>query len=186
MSKFRARLARLAIVGLLPLAVTVGAADVAHAGSGLNRFRWGDAGYTVSSTSYKYSNMTGFVQGLINSTGDACTLTVDGIFGSVTTWWLAVTQNVLLGYNNGGVMSPAMWNAFYVAHPPGQSYNALIQDGFVDGYGTQYWYYYTGGGSPEPLGWNPIASQWLFSQYRQNPSALVQATPSRTITAACN
>jgi hypothetical protein len=185
-SKCRAFVARLIVVSLACLVALVGVVDIAHAGSGLNTMVWGSAGYTVSSSSYKYSNMTGFVQALINSTGDTCTLTVDGIFGSVTTWDLATMENEILGYNNAGVMTPAIWNAFYYANPPGQTYDALIQGTFTDGYGTQYWEYYTGGGDTAKLGWNPIASQWLFSQYRSNPSSLVNATPSRTISAACD
>jgi hypothetical protein len=110
----------------------------------------------------------------------------DGIFGNITTWNLAVMQNVILGNNNGGVMTPTMWANFYFANPPGQPYDALIQSPFTDAYGTQYYEYYTGGGQTAKLGWNPISSQWLFSQFRSNPATLVPATPSRTITAACD
>lgn len=150
----------------------------AHAGSGLNQFAWSGPGLTVSSTSYKYSNMSGFVQSLVNSNG--CSISVDGIFGSLTTWYLATMQNGILGYNNGGVMNPSMWSAFQNA---GSVYGQrLAYQGIVDGYGTSYYSYYGGGALDAELGWNPFGSQWLFSPTPvSNRAFLVQATPSRTI-----
>jgi hypothetical protein len=79
-----------------------------------------------------------------------------------------------------------MWNAFYYAKAYQQTYEALIQDSYVDGYGTQYYHYYTGGGESAKLGWNPFSVGWLFSQYRSQPSWLVNATTSRTISAGCD
>lgn len=55
---------------------------------------------------------------------------------------------------------------------------------YTDGYGTRHDGYYGGFSSSADarLGWNPISSQWLFSQYPYgNPTSLVPATPSRTI-----
>jgi hypothetical protein len=157
----------------------------ALAGSGLNKFTWSAAGYTVSSTSYKYSNMSGFVQALVNSNG--CSIPVDGIFGNVTTWNLAVAQNGILGTNNGGVMNTWSWNGFQNALDP-FGLARLSSTTFTDAYGTQHRYYYGGGSLNAEFGWNPISSQWLFSQYpSSNPNLLVSATPSRTIgsVAAC-
>lgn len=90
-----------ASLSVVPIAV-----QPVHAVSGLNQFRWANAGYTVSNSSYQYSNMTGFVQALVNSNG--CSTPVDGIYGNQTLWWTAVAQNNWLGYNNGGVMTPSM------------------------------------------------------------------------------
>lgn len=151
-----------------------------HAGSGLNRWEWGDAGITLSSSSYKYSNMSGLWQAVVNSNG--CNIAVDGIYGSITTWHTAVFQNGILGYNNGGVMSPAILNAFHGAN---SAYGKrLVYTNYTDGYGTKHYGYYGGFSSSDDsrLGWNPISSQWLFSQYPySNPISLVPATPSRTI-----
>jgi hypothetical protein len=150
------------------------------AGSGLNRWRWGDAGLTLSSSSYKYSNMSGFWQAVVNSNG--CNIAVDGIYGNITTWYTATFQNAILGYNNGGVMTPAMLNSFHGATSVyGQR---LVYTGYTDGFATRHYGYYGGftGSNDTRLGWNPFSTQWLFSQYpNSNPTSLVPATPSRTI-----
>jgi hypothetical protein len=121
--------------------------------------------------------MAGFVQALVNSNG--CNLTVDGIYGNQTTWFTAGAQNGIVGWNNGGVMNPSMWYQFDFASSPVFG-PRKINEYFVDGFGTQYWSYY-GGNTTAELGWNPIASQWLYSPYpNSNRSYLVQATTSRT------
>lgn len=159
--------------------VPVGAQPV-HAASGLNQFRWANAGYTVSNTSYQYSNMSGFVQALVNSNG--CSLTVDGVYGNQTLWWTAVAQNNLLGYNNSGVMNPAMWNAFQDARAQPGNFLRLVNTLITDGFGTRKYYYYGGYPINAELGWNPFVPVWLFSQYPvTNPNSLQQATTSRTI-----
>jgi len=146
--------------------------------SGLDQFSWSAPGVTVSNTSYRYSNMTGLVQTLINSNG--CTTGVDGNFGNITKWNLSVMQNGVLGTNNGGVMDPTMWSAFQNAtsvYGPRLSYEM-----FVDGYGTQYYGYYGGASYPAELGWNPNVPRWLFSPTPvSNRANLLQATPSRTM-----
>jgi hypothetical protein len=152
----------------------------AHAGSGLNQWKWGDAGITLSSSSYKYSNMSGFWQAVVNSNG--CPIAVDGIYGSLTTWHTAVFQNDVLGGNNGGVMTPAMLNAAHGAVHPVYGLRCVYL--YTDGYGTRHYGYYGGftGNDATRVGWNPISAQWLFSQYPYgNPTALVPATRSRTI-----
>lgn len=159
----------------------------AAAGSGLRYWDWGSSGYTVSSGSYKYSNMSGFYQAVINANG--CPVAVDGIYGSNTTWHAAVLQNEVLGYNNGGVMTP--WYAHQVQYSQSVYGYRLVYEGYTDGYGTRHYGYYAGQTDAQHtrLGWNPISSQWLFSQFPQtNPGALVPAATSRTIgsVAACS
>jgi hypothetical protein len=158
----------------------------AVAGTGLNRFNWGGAGITLSQTSFRYSNMAGFWQAVLNSNG--CPVAVDGNYGPVTTWHTAAFQNGLFGWNNGGVMTPTMLDAVQSAQSVyGPRFNPI---GLPDGFGTQGYYYYGGFGSDETrVGWNPFASQWVFSQYpRSNPGAYAHATPTRTIgsVAACS
>ena len=152
----------------------------------LNTFNWSSSGYTVSTTSYKYSNMSGFVQSIINSNG--CGVTTDGVFGPLTKSNLATTQSGILGSNNGGVMNAWSWYAFQNAVDT-FGYTRLSGSNGVDGYGTQWRGYYGGGASSAALGWNPISAQWLFSQYpNSSPTSLQPATPSRTIgsVAACS
>lgn len=177
---------RFAPVSALLLFASVAVAPVspAYAGSGLNTWRWGDAGYTISSASFKYSNMTGFWQTVVNDLGsNTCQLTVDGVYGNVTTWFTAMLQNEILGYNNGGVMTTSMLNAVHGKKVGSQL--RLGEEGYVDGCGTIYYYYYYAGGGNQPtnrLGWNGFSSQWLFAQYPAgNPPLMTLATPSRTI-----
>ena len=196
MKKLRALLSALLLTALLSVTGIVTSIGVGHAGSGLNQKPWGNAGYTVSSTSpYKYSNMSGFAQAVINSQGETCSVAVDGIFGNTTTWWLAVAQNFWLGYNNGGSMSPSMWNALYgvtfytdangLAHPGGPNDPPRLNaTGNYDGLGTAYYEFY-GSGNIAYLGWNPFSPQWMFAQSPNNPNALIPATPSRTISGTC-
>jgi len=180
------KIRRAAFCAALAIApILVPSPPVAEAGSGLGTFDWASAGYTVSSSSYQYSNMSGFVQAIVNSNG--CSLTVDGVFGYLTTWWLAVAQNGIIGSNNGGVMNAWSWTGFQTASDPyGQPrLSAAI---YIDGYGTQHRSYYGGGSAEAWLGWNPFSTQWLFTQYpSSSPDLLVPATPSRTISgvAAC-
>lgn len=172
----------LAAIGLIAssFGVVASSSGQVDAGSGLNTWKWGDAGITLSSSSYQYSNMSGLWQAVVNSNG--CNIAVDGIYGNVTTWYTALFQNSIVGWNNGGVMSPAMLNFF---HGATSVYGVrLVYAGYTDGYGTQHYGYYGGfsGSSETRLGWNPISGQWLFSQYPfGNPTLLVAATPSRTI-----
>lgn len=168
---------------LLLAAISVAAAPLvdsgtAEAGTGLNQYAWGGPNITLSSTSYKYSNMSGFWQAVLNSNG--CPVTLDGIYGSLTTWFTADFQNGILGFNNGGVMTPAMLNGFQNATSPYGPRLSFL--GIIDGYGTRHYSYYGGFDSPNRLGWNPISAQWLFSQTpASNPNALIPATPSRAI-----
>jgi hypothetical protein len=166
---WKSALAGALVAPLLALCIV---APSAEAGSGLNTFYWSTSGYTVSSTSYRYSNMSGFVQALANSNG--CPLTVDGIYGNQTTWYTAVFQNQIVGTNNGGVMNPSMWLAVQSAKDQ-WGFDRLGWGGAVDAYGTQYWGYYGGGASGAALGWNPFNSQWLFGfQGGVSPSRSVQ------------
>lgn len=171
-------------------ALVIPSPPLAHAGSGLNTFSWSAAGKTVSSSNYNYSNMAGFVQALVNS--NTCNLAVDGLFGSLTTWNLAVAQNGIIGSNNGGVMNGWSWDGFQnaVFSDGGGTYTRLSNTLEVDGYGTQRRSYYGGNSGPtSALGWNPFSSQWLFSQYPDTaPYSLVPATVSRTISSvpACS
>ena len=178
MKQIRAAVAALVVL-VSSFGVLASSGSEVHAGSGLNRWKWGDAGITLSSSSYKYSNMSGVWQAVLNSSN--CPVAVDGIYGNFTTWYTAVFQNGVLGYNNGGVMTPSMLNAFHGA----TSYYGLRRVYLdTDGYGTRHYGYYGGysGFDDTRIGWNPISSQWLFSQYpNSNPTALVPATPSRTI-----
>ncbi len=171
----------LAIIATLSsLAVT---SEPAYAGSGFNHFWWSDSGITLSQTSsYKYSNMSAFWQAIVNA--DGCTIPVDGVYGSTTTWYTAVMQNHLFSTNNGGVMTPGWLYYFQSAGDttPGH-YPRLRETGYIDGYGTKHYGYYAGLESfTTELGWNVISAQWLFSQYPiSNPNALIPATPSRTV-----
>lgn len=142
----------------------------------------GGPGLTLSTTSYKYSNMSGFWQAVLNSNG--CPVVLDGIFGNVTKWHTAVFQNALFSQNNGGVMTPYWLNRFQNASHPAYG-PRLSYTGYTDGYATQHYSYYGGFDSPVNLGWNPFSSQWLFAQRpASNPTALTPATPSRTIGSA--
>ena len=85
----------------------------AHAASGLTTFMWYQSYVTASASTNTYSNVTGMVQALDNSNG--CPVTVDGIYGSLTTWYTAELQNDIIGWNNGGVMSPNMWYELDIA-----------------------------------------------------------------------
>ena len=64
----RARRVFAAAVLLVAVSVAPTAGNV-HAGSGLNQWAWGGPGITLSTTSYKYSNMSGFWQAVLNSNG---------------------------------------------------------------------------------------------------------------------
>ncbi len=153
----------------------------AQAGTGLNTFYWQNSQVTLSSSSYRYSNMTGFWQTIVNA--NACPISVDGNYGDSTTWYTAVFQNSILGSNNGGVMTPSVLNSVQNASSV-YGYRLSIA-GPPDGFGTRPYHYYAGFDSPNVLGWNPISSQWLFAQYpASNPAALVPATPNRTIGSA--
>jgi hypothetical protein len=149
-----------------------------YAGSGLNQYAWGGPGITLSISSYKYSNMSGFWQAVLNSQG--CPVAVDGIFGSVTTWYTDSFQLALFGTHNAGVMTPTYLNMFQNAQ---SVYGSRLSYLFItDGYGTDHYTYYGGFDSPVRLGWNPYSSQWLFSQTPASlPTSLTPATPSRTI-----
>ena len=172
--------ARFAAIVIFASFYVVAVESDAHAGSGLDRWRWGDAGETISMSSNKFSNMSGFWQAVVNSNN--CPLTVDGIFGNNTGWFTAVFQNEILGWNNGAVMNPSMLNAFHGATSVyGQR---LSYTGYTDGTATQHYGYYGGftDAMHTRLGWNPFGVQWLFSQYPlSNPTWLHHATPSRTI-----
>lgn len=184
MRKFYSIFGSAAIITLSTIA-TIGPTQVVHAGSGYNQQRWGDEGATVSTSSHQSSNMAGFVQALINSLGDSCTVTNDGIFGATTAYTAAVLENTMLNnYNSGGIMSPYWMIALYNATVPNYPDKALGDMLFTDGYGTHYWQYYSGGGAPAKLGWNPFAAQWLFAQ-DPNGSAMTQATPPKTISGVC-
>lgn len=175
------RVSRLIAVAVL-MASTAGVATpapTAMAGSGFNQWRWGDAGITLSSRSYRYSNMTGFWQAVLNSSN--CPVAVDGNYGNNTLWYTAVFQNGIVGYNNGRVMTPSILNLFFVAS---SVYGQRLVYFYTNGYGTQHFGYYGGySGSDEvQIGWNVFSSQWYFSQYPiSNPVSVVAATPNRTI-----
>ena len=179
-------LARISVVALASVAATVGATNTAHAGTGLNLYDWGAPGVTISSSSNSSSNMAGFIQALINSLGDLCTVANNGIYDSTTTWWAAVLENAMLNnYNSGGVMTPYWLHALWAANVPGYPDRALSDLGIYDGYGTDYHTYYSGGGALAALGWNGFAKQWLFAQNPNYRSSLVQATPTWTIGSVC-
>lgn len=160
--------------------VVVAPSKPVSAGSGMNTYWWWQSGITVGPSSYKYSNATGFWQAIINSpTG--CTTQVDGIYGSVTQWWAAHTQNVIIGSNNGGIMDSWAMSNIQLAKAPG-GFTRLQNTGVTDGYGTQKIYYYGGSASNAELGWNPISQQWLFSPTpTSNPNLLIPALSSRTM-----
>jgi hypothetical protein len=101
MTKRFARTRRMLVaVALLvsSVGVAVSSSGEVLAGSGLNRWRWGDAGMTLSSSSYKYSNMSGFWQAVVNSNG--CNIAIDGIYGNITTWYKLMTIRQLQGVAN--------------------------------------------------------------------------------------
>jgi hypothetical protein len=133
---------------------------------------------TLSSSSYKYSNATGFWQAIVNSNG--CSIGLDGIFGNLTTWYSAGIQNGVLGYNNGGIINAQIWNGFQDAV---SVYGPRLNNTFfIDGFGTRRYTYYGGIDPGAVLGWNPFASQWLFSPYPvTSQTTLIAATPNRTI-----
>jgi hypothetical protein len=167
-----------AVLVLLATFSPVASPRSASAGSGLNEWHWGGPGITLSNTSYKYSNMSGFWQAVLNS--NACPVAVDGIYGNVTHWYTDSFQYALFGTHNAGTMTPAYLNAFQRAGSP---YGPRLVDLFyTDGYGTQHYSYYGGYDSPVRLGWNPFAAQWFFAQRPvAQPWALTSATPNRTI-----
>lgn len=173
----RSRIAPFLVVATIVPILLIGRATPVHA-AGLDQFSWSAPGLTVSRTSNRYSDLAGFAQALVNSNG--CSIPVDGDFGNLSTWNLALMQNGILGYNNGGVMDPAMWSAFQSA---GSVYGARLgYQGFTDGYGTEYWGYYGGGALGAELGWNPFVPQWLFSPTPfSNRAFLTGAIPSWTI-----
>ena len=185
MKEMRKRRAWSALMSLcLIAAVLTAQSDVAHAGTGLNQFGWGDPNITLSVTSYKYSNMSGFWQAVLNSNG--CVVVLDGIFGSTTAWYTSAFQNSLFATNNGGIMTPAWLN--YFQNATSVYGGRLIDKNYVDGYGTRHYSYYGGFDSAVELGWSPFSAQWMFSQTpASNPNALVAATPNRSIgsVAAC-
>ncbi len=180
MRKTRRR-ATVALLFAATAVVPTSSDGVVHAGSGLNQWAWGGPNITLSTTSYKYSNMSGFWQAVVNSNG--CPIVVDGIFGNYTKWFTAVFQNGIFGWNNGGMMTPWWLNHFQTAtsvYGP-----RLYYTGYTDGYATQHYGYYGGFDSPVNLGWNPFSSQWLFAQRPASaPHALTPATPNRTISSA--
>ena len=102
------------------------------------------------------------------------------MYGSTTAWYTAAFQNSLFSTNNGGVMTPGWLSYFQNAtsvYGP-----RLINTNYTDGYGTSHYSYYGGFDSPVELGWNPFASQWMFSQTpASNPAHSLQqrqAVPS--------
>jgi hypothetical protein len=158
--------------------------DPSEAGSGLNTYYWNTPQITISSSSNRYSNMSGFVQAIVNSF--SCSVAIDGNYGSLTTWYAADMQNRALGTNNGGVMNPSMLLAIQTAdrpplYPGAPSVDRLEWPGAIDAFGTQLWSYYGGNAAGSAkLGWNPISAQWLFSQ-NLSGTGYYPASTSRTI-----
>jgi peptidoglycan hydrolase-like protein with peptidoglycan-binding domain len=129
-------------------------------------------------TSYRYSNMTGLWQTIMSS-NCACSV-VDGNFGSVTKTNTINWQNSI-GRTPTGIVDPPLWYATYYAVDGVYAYYRLNWTGVIDGYGTRYVTYYGGsGGCNAALGWNPIASQWLFAPQPSQYWALIQASIART------
>jgi hypothetical protein len=152
----------------------------AEAGSGLNVFRWGDAGYTVSQTSYKFSNITGFWQALLNSR--ACGVQLDAIFGSNTAAETVNWKNGLGIAPATNTVNKATWDASQNSIVFGQGPPfPRLQSGAYNAFGTQFYSYYGGGASSAVLGWNVFVGQWYYD-YRPNDGAenWYAATPSRT------
>ncbi len=161
------------------LSILVGV-SVAQAGNGLVTFNWANSNKTLSLTSYQNSNMTGLWQVIMNS-NDAG-LGVDGNFGNLTRTATINWQNTM-GVTANGTVNFATWNATYNAVAGVYAPKRLSATGQVGGYGTAYYSYYGGGsGCSAALGWNPFASQWLFSQRPSQPWALINATIADTIT----
>jgi hypothetical protein len=141
---------------------------------------------TLSTTSYKYSNATGWWQNILNSMGKC--IIVDGIFGNQTkNATISFQGDPLWGVTPAdGAVNTNDWNAVQFAKPPGSPNYRHQPTGYVDGYGTGYWKYY-GGGESALLGWNPWAPQQFFNPYRisqggQNTNwTLIAATASRTM-----
>ncbi len=172
-----------AVTCLVSILVWVG---VAHAGNGLVTLNWANSNKTLSTTSYQNSNMTGLWQAIMNS-NDAG-LGIDGNFGNLTKTATINWQNAM-GVTATGKVNFATWDATYEALDGVYAPKRLSPTGVVDGYGTVYYSYYGGGsGCGAALGWNPIASQWLFSQRPTQPWALINATIADTITSvpACS
>jgi hypothetical protein len=116
----------------------------------------------------------------------AATPPLKGNYGNVTHWWTDGFQWEIVGSHNAGTMTPTYLNA--VQNATSVYGPRLAWTFYTDGYGTRHHSYYAGEDLPVNLGWNPISSQWLFSQYpASSPWVLVPATPNRTIgsVAAC-
>jgi hypothetical protein len=145
---------------------------------------------TLSATSNKYSNATAFWQLILNSNGSC--LAVDGIFGTLT-------RNATIGFQNdfgatpaNGTVAVGTWNATQFAlipqnpnEPPSYRHQPT---GYVDGFGTQYFTYYGGGGGEEAKqGWNPYVPQWFFNPFMNSQAgqstgwSLIAASANRTI-----
>lgn len=151
---------------------------VAHA-DGLTTFNWASSGKVLSTTSYSNSNMVGLWQAILNSNNAG--LAVDGKFGALTKAQTINWQNALQIAATGKA-DLTTWNVTFNAYDP-QGRRRLMATGYVDGYATAQYDYYAGGDfCLGELGWNPFASQWLFSQFPlSNEHFLVQATIARTI-----
>lgn len=181
------RWTRSAVAATLLAAVCLCVPVSSTSADGLTNFYWSNSQKTLSSTSYRYSNMTGLWQAILNS--NAAGLSIDGNFGSVTGTATNNWRNAI-GAGSGTSVTPSVWSATQNAVDGVYAPYRLNSTGYVDGYGTAHYSYYGGSGgcSSARLGWNPIVSQWLFGQYPSNPGALVNATIARTISgvAACS
>ena len=98
---------------------------------------------TVSGTSYRYSNMSGFWQAIINS-NPGTEIANDGNYGSQTTWKTASWQ-LTLGVSQTAAADFNTWFATYWAPDGVYATYRLNATGQVDAYATAYYTYYGGG-----------------------------------------
>ncbi len=151
---------RLAVTLGLVIAQLAVFTESASAGSGLRTFRLANSGISLSKTSYRYSNATGFWQTILNS--NHCTCIVDGDFGNQT-------RDKTISFQTGhglfasGAVGPSTWN--YINDSQSVYGPRLDPTGIIDGYGTAYYSFYGGVDPSALLGWNPFGSQWMFNPY---------------------
>lgn len=160
-------------VGVLGL----GAGQVA-AGSGLTQWSWAASGYYPSTTSYKYSNISGMWQVVL--AGFGCMKHVDGIFGSATQSVTNIVQGTM-GVPQTGAADSTSWST--AQSFPGEGGGLALHPNGVTGYSyTQY--VYSPGGSAGLFQYSSYLQQWQFDAnvdgQGTNPAWFL-ATPSRTM-----
>lgn len=170
------------------------------AATGLQTLFWAGSNFSLSTSTHNSSNAAAFWQNIVNSTGPC--LAVNGLFNTSTrnttitlqsNWDTSLNTPHQPDFPNllpaDGIVNKNDWNGMQFSTYAVLQGEVLYRHqyrGYTDGYATQYWQYY-GGGGYALMGWNQFVPNWFFNPYRisqgnQNSGwTLIAATSNRTI-----